>query len=77
MYSAAPKLGIQISKVWNKGSKESWHAIYAGKDLMVKMGKLVQKFEHHFFRMNSLKMVKQITSPKSAPKLPLKSNLVP
>jgi hypothetical protein len=32
-----------------KGSKESWHAIYDGKNLMVKMGKLVQKFENCFF----------------------------
>jgi hypothetical protein len=32
-------------RFWNKGSKESWHAICDGKDLMVKMGKLVQKFE--------------------------------
>jgi hypothetical protein len=37
-------------------SKESWHAIYGSKDLMVKMGKLVQKSEKPlFFRMSSLK----------------------
>jgi hypothetical protein len=34
----------------NKGYKESWYAIYDGKDLMVKMGKLVQIFENFFFR---------------------------
>jgi hypothetical protein len=51
----------------NKGSKESWHAIYDGKDLMVKMGKLVQKFENCFFQDEfPEKMVKQITSPKGA-----------
>jgi hypothetical protein len=51
----------------NKGSKESWHAIYDGKDLMVKMGKLVQKFEKSLFWDEfPEKMVKQITSPKSA-----------
>jgi hypothetical protein len=50
----------------NKGSKELWHAIYDGKDLMVKLGKLVQKFKNHFFRDGFLeKMVKQKTSPKS------------
>jgi hypothetical protein len=54
-------------KVWNKGSKESWHAIYDAKYLMVKMGKLVQKFENLFFPDEFFeKMVKQITSPKSA-----------
>jgi hypothetical protein len=37
-----------------KESKESWHAIYEGKHLMVKMGKLVQKFKKCFFGMNSL-----------------------
>jgi hypothetical protein len=36
----------------NKGFKESWHAIYDGKDLMVKMGKLVQKSENRFFGDN-------------------------
>jgi hypothetical protein len=45
----------QILKVLNKGSKESWHAIYDGKDLMVKMDKLVQKIENRFFGMASLK----------------------
>jgi hypothetical protein len=50
----------------NKGSKESWHAIYDGKDLMVKMGKLVQKFENRFFRNEfPEKIVKHITSPKN------------
>jgi hypothetical protein len=50
----------------NKGYKESWHAIYDGKDLMVKMGKLVLS-EKSFLR-NEIpkKIVKQITSPKSA-----------
>jgi hypothetical protein len=38
-----------------KGSKESWHVIYDGKDLMVQMSKLAQKFENRFFGMNSLK----------------------
>jgi ribosomal protein L31 len=39
--------------------KKSWHAIYDGNDLMVKMGKLVPKFENRYFRMNFLKkMVK-------------------
>jgi hypothetical protein len=43
-------------RFWKKKrSKESWHAIYDGKDLMVKMGKLVQKFKNRFFGMNSLK----------------------
>jgi hypothetical protein len=43
-----------------------WHAIYDGKDLMVKMGKLVQKFENRFFRNEFLeKMVEQITPPRS------------
>jgi hypothetical protein len=51
----------------NKGSKESWHAIYIGKDLMVKMEKLVEKFENHSFRDElPKKMVEQITSSKSA-----------
>jgi ribosomal protein L31 len=50
----------------NKGSKESWHAIYDGKDLMVKMGKLVQKFKNRFFRNEfPEKIVKHITSPKT------------
>jgi hypothetical protein len=43
---AAPESWFQILKVLNKGSKESWHAIYDDKDLMVKMGKLVQKSEN-------------------------------
>jgi hypothetical protein len=48
----------------NKGSEESWHD---GKDLMVKMGKSVQIFKNLFFRDEfSEKIVKQITSPKSA-----------
>jgi hypothetical protein len=47
----------------NKGSKKSWHVIYDSKDLMVKMGKLVQKFEKPLFPE---KMVKQIISPKIA-----------
>jgi hypothetical protein len=47
-------------------SKESWHAIYDSNNLMVKMGKLVQKFENSFFRNEfPKKMVKQITSSKS------------
>jgi hypothetical protein len=51
----------------NKGSKESWYAIYDGKGLMVKMGKLVQKFKNRSFRDEfPEKMVEQITSPKSA-----------
>jgi hypothetical protein len=33
---------------------------------MVKMGKLVQKFENHFLDEFSEKIIKQITSPKSA-----------
>jgi hypothetical protein len=33
--SKSPKFGI-------KDPKESWHAIYNSKDLMVKMGKLAQ-----------------------------------
>jgi hypothetical protein len=38
-----------------------------GKDLMVKMGKLVQEFENLlFWNQFPEKMVKQITSPKSA-----------
>jgi hypothetical protein len=50
----------------NKGYKESWHAIYDGKDLMVKMVKLVQKFKNCFVQDEfPKKMVKQITSPKS------------
>jgi hypothetical protein len=54
---------IQILQV----SKESWYATYNGKDLMVKMGKLVQKFEKPLFRDEfPEKMVKQISSPKSA-----------
>jgi hypothetical protein len=48
-----------------------------GKDLMVKMGTLVRKFETAFFGINSLKMVKQITSSKKCPNLPLNSNLFP
>jgi hypothetical protein len=35
----------------NKESKESWHAIYDGKDLMAKIGKLIQKFKNRFFEM--------------------------
>jgi hypothetical protein len=63
---AAPEPWIQILKVLNKGSKESWHAIYDGKDLMVKMGKLVQKFKNRFFRNEfPEKIVKHITSPKT------------
>jgi hypothetical protein len=51
----------------NKRSKESWHAIYGGKGLIVKMGKLVQKLENRSFRDElPEKMVEQITSPKSA-----------
>jgi hypothetical protein len=51
----------------NKGSKELWHAIYDRKDLMVKMGKLVQEFKNHSFRDEFPEnMVEQITSPKSA-----------
>jgi hypothetical protein len=41
--------------VLNKGSKELWHAIYDRKNLMVKMGKLVQKFENRFSGMTSQK----------------------
>jgi hypothetical protein len=41
-------LESKFPRFWKKGSKESWHAIYDGKDLMVKMGKLVQKFENRF-----------------------------
>jgi hypothetical protein len=37
-----PSLESKSPRFWNKGSKESWHAICDGKDLMVKMGKLVQ-----------------------------------
>jgi hypothetical protein len=44
-----PEPWIQILKVLNKGSEESWHAIYDIQDLMVKMSKLVQKFENRFF----------------------------
>jgi hypothetical protein len=50
-----PSLEPKSPRFGKKRSKESWHAIYDGKDLMVKMGKLVQKFENRFFRMNSLK----------------------
>jgi hypothetical protein len=46
--SKSPRFGI-------KDPKELWHAIYDGNDLMVKMGKFVQKFENHFFWKNSLK----------------------
>jgi hypothetical protein len=49
MCPAVPEPWIQILKVWNKGSKESWQAIYDGKNLMVKMGKLVQIFKNYFF----------------------------
>jgi hypothetical protein len=52
--SRSPRALNPNPKIWNKGSKELWHAIYAGKDLMVKMGKLDQKFENRF-GMNSLK----------------------
>jgi hypothetical protein len=34
--------------------------------MMVKMGKLVQKFKNHFLGMNLKKIVKQITSSKNA-----------
>jgi hypothetical protein len=58
--SKSPRFGI-------KDPKESWHAIYDDENLMVKMSKLVQKFENHFFRDEfPEKIVKQITSPKSA-----------
>jgi hypothetical protein len=50
-----PRLESKSPSFWKKGSKELWHTIYDGKNLMVKMGKLVQKFENHFFGMNSLK----------------------
>jgi hypothetical protein len=46
--SKSPKFGI-------KDPNKSWHAICDGKDLMVKMGKLVEKFENRFLGMNSLK----------------------
>jgi hypothetical protein len=61
-----PEPWIQILKDFNKGSKESWHAIYDSKDLMVKMGKLVREFKNRSFRDEfHEKMVEQITSPKS------------
>jgi hypothetical protein len=40
--SKSPRFGIN-------NLKESWHAIYDSNDLMVKMGKLVQKFEKLIF----------------------------
>jgi hypothetical protein len=36
-----PSLESKSLRFWNKGSKESWHAINDEKDLMVNMGKLV------------------------------------
>jgi hypothetical protein len=45
--SKSPRFGI-------KDPKESWHAIYDGMDLMVKMGNFFQKFEN-FFGTNFLK----------------------
>jgi hypothetical protein len=42
--------------VWNKGSKEFWHAIYDGKDLMVKDGQIdLVNLKTSFFGKNSLK----------------------
>jgi hypothetical protein len=48
---AAPEPRIQTLKVLNKGSNESWHAIYDGKDL--KVDTKIQKTT--FLGMNSLK----------------------
>jgi hypothetical protein len=62
----APEPWIQILEILNKRSKESCHAIYDNKDLMVQMGKLVQKFENRFFRNDfPEKMVKQINYQKT------------
>jgi hypothetical protein len=45
-----PSLNFKSPRFGIKDPKESWHAIYDGNDLMVKIGKLVQKFENRFFR---------------------------
>jgi hypothetical protein len=58
---------MQIPKFWNKGSKESWHAIYDGKDLIGEDGQIsLVNSKTSFFGKHSLKMVKQITSPENA-----------
>jgi hypothetical protein len=50
-----PILESKYPRFGKNGSKESWHAIYDGNNLMVKMGKLVQKFENRFFWNEFLK----------------------
>jgi hypothetical protein len=52
-------------KVLNKGSRKLWHAIYDGKDLMVKMGQIGLEIRKTLLDEVPKKMVKQVTSPKS------------
>jgi hypothetical protein len=62
-----PSLESESLRFGMKNPKESWHALYDGKDLMIKMGKLVQKSKKCFFRDKfPEEMVKKITSPTSA-----------
>jgi hypothetical protein len=49
-----PSLNFKSPRFGIKDPKESWHAIYDGMDLMVKMGNFFQKFEN-FFGTNFLK----------------------